>query len=445
MFLRKVINYTLGGAFASLAPMAALAQSPELLSPYPLTHTHRPAQEPAGSRTLTLSSALRRTLSANPRLEVAGRDIKIAIGRRNQAGALLNPEASFEVDNALGSGPYRGFRSAETTLQLSQVIELGGKREARIAAGSAEVDSASWQRAALRLEVLSEAAVAFFTMLSAQRRVKLFEEQIAFLDRLTPLLQRRVEAGASSPAETARAQVASDLSHADRERALSALSIARRELSTLMGLSTPDFSQVVGDLNGVGRPPPFETIIQSLDRNPALIRWTSVRAQRHYELLLARLKPIPDLRLSAGWRHFQDTNDNALRLGVAVTLPVWDQNLGNIQAAQETLAKTDAERTASKTALILVLGRAHDTALGSLQEINILQSSAIPNARKAIDVLERGYAEGRFTLLELLDARNAATQAMFRQQEALVNFHTSVATLEALTGLPVSLSRGRAR
>ena len=154
------------------------------------------------------------------------------------------------------------------------MIELGGKRDARIAAGSAELESARWQRAAVRLEILSDTAVAFFNVLSGQRKVQIYDAQIASLDRLTPLLQRRVEAGASSPAEIARAQVAADLVRAERERARTALAIARRELAILMGSNAVDFAYVVGDLSRVGRPPPFQAVLRGLDGNPQLVRWT---------------------------------------------------------------------------------------------------------------------------------------------------------------------------
>ena len=87
-----------------------------------------------------------------------------------------------------------------------------------------------------------------------------------------------------------------------------------------MAIYNPDFGEVAGDLIRTGNPPPFTAILRSLDRNPQLVRWTAVRAQRDAELLSARLKPIPDLRLSAGWRHYRETGDNAVRLGVAVAL-----------------------------------------------------------------------------------------------------------------------------
>lgn len=397
------------------------------------------------SRTISLPQALQRALAANPRLTAAERDIGIAGGLRIQAGALPNPEASFELDNAFGSGPYKGVRSAETNLQLSQLVELGGKREARVAAGEAGIGTAVWQRRATRLEVLSETAIAFITIISAQRRIEIFDEQIASFDPLIPLLQKRVQEGASSPAETQRAQIAADLFRVERERTKTLLATARRDLAILMGDASPRFGKAVGRLASTGQPPPFKAVLQAIDANPQLVRWTAVTAQRNAELLIARLKAIPDPRISAGWRHFQDTNDNAVRLGVSIPLPVFDQNTGNIIAAQETLAKTDAERAINKLVLLSIAGRAYDTLTGALAELKLLRSSVIPNARSAAETILSGYSQGRFTLLELLDVRGSLLQALLREQEALQNFHIAVATIEGLVGNPFSLTRESSR
>lgn len=397
------------------------------------------------SRSISLQQALQRALAANPRLTAAERDIGIASGLRTQAGALPNPELGFELDNALGSGRYRGVRSAETTLQLSQLVELGGKREARLAAGEAGVGITVWQRRASRLEVMSETAIAFITIVSAQRRIEVFDEQISSFDPLMPLLQKRVQEGASSPAETLRAQVAADLFRVERERARTQLATARRDLAILMGDSSPRFGEAVGRLANIGQPAPFKAVVQAIEANPQLMRWTAVTAQRNAELIIARLKAVPDLRISAGWRHFQDTNDDAVRLGVSVPLPIFDQNTGNIIAAQETLAKTDAERAINKLVLTSIAGRAYDALTGALAELKLLRSSVIPNARGAADTIQSGYLQGRFTLLELLDVRSSVLQALLREQEALQNFHIAVATIEGLVGNPFSLARENSR
>ena len=399
----------------------------------------------AAEGTLSLPQALQRALTANPRLTAAERDIGIAGGLRRQAGALPNPDVSFELDNALGSGRFMGVRSAETTLQLSQLIELGGKREARLAAGEAGISTAVWQRRATRLEVLSETAVAFITVVSAQRRIEIFDEQISSFDSLIPLLQKRVQEGASSPAETLRAQVAADLFRVDRERAKTQLATARRDLAILMGDYSPRFGAAVGRLANVGQPPPFKAIVEAIEANPQLMRWTAVTAQRNAELIIARLKAIPDPRVSAGWRHFQDTNDNAVRLDLSIPLPIFDQNTGNIIAAEEALARTGAERATNKLVLIGVVGRAYDALNGALAELKLLRTSVIPNARSAAETIQSGYLQGRFTLLELLDVRGSVLQALLREQEALQNFHVAIATIEGLVGNPFSITRESSR
>ncbi|MGA8899708.1 TolC family protein, partial [Bradyrhizobium sp.] len=53
--------------------------------------------------------------------------------------------------------------------------------------------------------------------------------------------------------------------------------------------------------------------------------------------------------------------------------------------------------------------------------------------------------QGRFSLLEVLDAQATLTQAELRQQEALQNFHVAVATIGGLVGNPFSLARERSR
>jgi len=408
-----------------------------LLLSIPVQAAERPA--------ISLSQALQRALAASPRLTAAERDIGIATGQRIQAGALINPELSVELDNALGSGPYRGTRSAESTLQISQMFELWGKRDARIAAGQAGIDAATIERRAVRLQILSETAIAFLNVLGLQQRIQILDEQVASIDQLSPLLQRRVDAGASSPAETGRAEVASALVKADRERTKAALSSARRELAVLMGDTAPRFGAVTGRLDTTGRPPSFQDVVAAIDANPQLVRWSAIYAQRNAELLLARLLPYPDVRVSAGWRHHNDTNDDAVRLSLSVPIPVFDQNQGNILSAQESLAKTRAERETNRQTLIVVAGRAYDTLQGSLRELQILRELAIPKARAASDAISLGYGQGRFTLLEVLDAQASVAQARLREQEALQNFHVAVATIEGLVGNPFALAKGSAR
>jgi hypothetical protein len=45
----------------------------------------------------------------------------------------------------------------------------------------------------------------------------------------------------------------------------------------------------------------------------------------------------------------------------------------------------------------------------------------------------------------VLDAQNASAEVALREQEALISFHTSVATIQGLTGISLGLTRERRR
>lgn len=81
-----------------------------------------PASTAEQARGLTLNAALQRALAANPKLVAADRDVGIATGKHIQAGAIPNPEVSFELDNVFGTGDYRGLNSAEKTIGIGQLI-----------------------------------------------------------------------------------------------------------------------------------------------------------------------------------------------------------------------------------------------------------------------------------------------------------------------------------
>ncbi|WP_422035564.1 TolC family protein [Reyranella sp.] len=399
-------------------------------------------QQRQGNAVLTLRQALQQAANASPRIEVADRNIGMADGRRQQANKLPNPTIGFEIDNFSPSNSTN-VGGAETTLMLSQLIELGGKRDARVSAALGDYDAMRWEREAARLELLSETTIAFVEALSVQRRIGILDRQATALEKLVPLMQRRVEAGASSPFEVSRTQAAVGMARLERERARLSLAVARRDLAALMGRDTPDFTSVSGDFGRIVRPAALDTLIKAIDDNPQLMRWTAIRAQRDGELLVARLKPIPDVTASLGWRYYSDNGESAIRLGVSMPFPVMDRNRGGIREAQENAQKVQAERAVNRLNLLVVVAKAHDTANSQLQQLDLIRKSILPAARQTMKIIEEGYGQGRFTLLEILDAYRTVADAELMEHEALAGFHTAVATIEGLTSSPINLVRAR--
>jgi cobalt-zinc-cadmium efflux system outer membrane protein len=76
---------------------------------------------------ITLRKALALALMHNPQLKAFSWDVRVSEARQLQASLWPNPELDIEVEEAGGGGGRSGFDAAETTIALSQLIELGDK------------------------------------------------------------------------------------------------------------------------------------------------------------------------------------------------------------------------------------------------------------------------------------------------------------------------------
>jgi len=72
-----------------------------------------------------LYEAVARTLLHNPELIAFGYQLQAQDGRVLQAGLAPNPELSFTVEDALGTGRFSGADSAQTTLSIAWILERG--------------------------------------------------------------------------------------------------------------------------------------------------------------------------------------------------------------------------------------------------------------------------------------------------------------------------------
>mgnify|MGYP001577838508 CR=1 FL=1 len=119
----------------------------------------------AQSRVLTIDRALEEAYSNNPELAAAQWDIDIAKGGRVQAGVIPNPELSWDVEDTRSN-------SRITTVKVSQSLELGGKRGARIDVASKAQDAASVDLERKRNILRADVIDAFYGALRAQERIQ---------------------------------------------------------------------------------------------------------------------------------------------------------------------------------------------------------------------------------------------------------------------------------
>lgn len=382
------------------------------------------AENPSGA--LTLREALRLTVLQNPELAAADTAIRAAEGRLLQAGSRLNPTFFSEADQLTGH--------SETTLQISQLIELGGKRAARVRMAAHGRDLAAFDYEGKRLEALVAATHAFIQTLAAQRRHALAGETARLTGDFVPAIQRRVEAGAANPVEVTRAQNAVASERIAVQQAARDLATARQRLAASWGADAPRFSNAVGDLEALPPAPSFETLASRLSLNPNLARHSAETAQRQAEIAREKARATPDVTAAAGPRYITESNEVTVRLNLSVPLPVFDRNQGAIKEARAELVRTGQLQQAATTQLTVSLDGAYRNLLAARQAIDTLQGTLLPGAENAYRQIDEGYGAGRYSLLDLLDTRRTLVGARVQLLDAQAAYHQALADLEGLTG-----------
>ena len=125
----------------------------------------------------TLDQAVSAAGGSAPAAEAATAGIDAARAGRTVAGLRPNPVVQGQVENVIGSGPYRGVRSAETTVGFAIPIELGGKRGARVAVANAQLSRAEIQAAIIAADVRLQVTQLYVEAVAADRRVMTARDQ----------------------------------------------------------------------------------------------------------------------------------------------------------------------------------------------------------------------------------------------------------------------------
>ncbi len=415
-------------SFRPLLPAVLLLAVPAMAGDPPAATASLPA--------ITLRQALARSLERSPELKSSSWDIRAAEARVLQSAFKPNPELSFEVQDPTGSGELSNGRLMEQTLRFSQLIERGGKRQARVAEARGERAVAAWDREVKRIEVMKDTTLAVIDVLAAQQMLKLAQETVKLLGQAVEVASNRVQAARAQGVEAVRARVAQQSAMIEVEHAEHNLAAARAGLALQWGGTRIDFGEVRGDLTIQPAVPSMAELRARLARNPGLARWQAVREAREAGVRLQKAQAVPDVTVFGGPRALGTWDNVGGVAGVSIPLPWHHRNEGNIAQAEALAARALDEKRAAEARATAALATAYEELLRGSHEAAILQDQLLPQAESAVDQLTASYNTGRGTQLEVLDARRTLIAARQQHLLALTACHKALATIEALTTGP---------
>jgi cobalt-zinc-cadmium efflux system outer membrane protein len=385
-----------------------------------------------------LATAIKRTLAKNPAFKVFTLR-QVALDGQQQTQALTPAyQLGFEVENFAGSGELQGFDGAEFTVSLSSVIEMGGKRDARMDMGSHRSAMLAAEGKIASLSLLAEVTRRYIAVLAAQENLILANEATQLAEDTLLAVEKRATAGSTPKAEIKRAMAAvgnTRLVAATKNQQLSATKSSLVLLwNERWNETSPSFTKVAGNLYHFSDDIGFEQLYAKVKQNPALLAFASEERLKSAQLRLAKSQSSTDIQWTLGIKQLQDIGDTALVAGFSVPLFSSSNNTGAIISAQAERDEVQARKTTALLQLHNQLQQAYSSRKQAIYTATNLKKIIIPLLEEALSETKIAYQRGLYSYLDFLSARQEllnARQALIASASAALRFGADIEQLIA--------------
>ena len=385
---------------------------------------------------LTLKQALTNTEQQNLQLKRYPYHQKILGALKTQAALSPNPMVSFEAENLLGTQSSHGLQGAQYTLALSQLIELGDKRQNRVNYATANIKAQTIEYKNTRLALFATTTERYYQVLKFQALIALNSERKSTVKQALKAIEKRAEAGAVSQADVTRMRYA--LSQVDLNTAMLQSEFERSRLALNELWQEPLVSDYyAGDLSTVTELKSEQALLDAVNTAPEFALLQQQYMQQTANLSLQKSNGQSDLTLSGGVRYNQQTDASSFVFSFSMPLQLSNSNSGNIEAAQSQLALLNEQQGQLRIQLRQQVRTLYAYYQGRANQAKLLSDQIIPQAQTLIEQSLKSYQQGQVSVLQLLDAQ----QALFDSKRALIITHSELyqvhLSLERLTGQPL--------
>ncbi|MBT9521708.1 MAG: TolC family protein [Dechloromonas sp.] len=375
---------------------------------------------------LALSSS-RAVLSARDQITAA----RYAV---DSAGAFPNPELEYLGGTSRSRG-VGGNTGDARSVTLTQPLDMPWRRAARIGAAEAGLESTTAAVRAFEADTLARLRLRYFEVLRRDVELSNTREDLAAMESVRSRIALRVETGEAPRFELIKA----DAELLNVQKIAQAAGFrgeqARSQLRQSVGGALPNDFTLSGRLRDVPELPPLDGLRKQLaETSPDLARARSEMVRAQHLLDLERRQRWPNVALKAGMEEDPDTRAN--KLGVVVSIPLWDRRSGPVGEASAQLSRARHELAAQEFSLAQQLEIAFQQYEIAQAQVVALESGILMQAEAAVKVAEAAYRFGERGFLEVLDAQRVFRAARAELITARYELASAWVEIERLRAIP---------
>ena len=401
-------------------------------------------------QTVDLRSAIAKTMNSHPELKSFAIQNEVYAGYAQQAGIQSRPQIGFLVEDGLGTGEHSGFKSAQSTLSISWLLD-GALAKRKMAAAKVHGSTVAVEREIKALDLAAQTARYFIQVLVNKERLKLAKFSLKQANNALKAIDKRVKAGKSSlvdklksQAEVAkRALVVEDLHHEVNASKYQLFAQWGGQDQRVKQSNQHKESEVIGSLlslprlpltDDVGSGSGADSLFNKLKQTPLISLFATKQRIAQSEIELARIEAKPLWQFSTGLRRFETTDDFGLIAGVSIPFGDANQNAGKIKALRASQNQLETESLALVHQLNTQLYVLVEQLKHSQHVIHAVANNIIPVLAQAFDEAEKAYKVGMYSYTEWMNTQQALLNAQSDLIDAYQSAHLNNIEIERLTG-----------
>ena len=329
----------------------------------------------------------------------------------DSAGAFPNPELEYLSGSARARSPG-GNPGDASSATLTQPIDLPWRRTARIAVAEAGLESVSAGARMFEADLLARIRARYFEVQRREAELNNAREDAALMEKVRSKIALRVETGEGPRFELIKADAEMLNTQKTAQAAGFRVEQSRSLLRQAVGGALPPEFRLTSRLRDVPPLADLEVVRKQMtESGPDLARGRAEMQRAERQLELERAQRLPNLALKASLD--EDPDIRASKIGVVLSIPLWDRRSGPVGEAAAQLSRARNELEAQQYSLGQELEIAYQQYQIAQTQVTALESGIVSQAEAALKVAEAAYRFGERGLLEVLDA-----QRVFRAARA---------------------------
>ena len=325
---------------------------------------------------------------------------------------------------------------------VRQLLFDAGATGSEISAAEAALRSADFQHNSTLLDIALNTEQAYYETIAGKALVEVARDALNQRQRHVDLAERRLEAGRGRRVDTLRAQAEKANARLGVVETRNQLRQARGRLAASMGLKASTKLQV--------RDIPYEIkdrvmddvdklMAEAAERRPRLKAAVEEVNRLRHRMESEEARKWPNLTASGsyGWEdtHLLPTDKEEWDMVLNLQWPLFTgfQRSYSIYEVREAMKRAINTYERLLRDVELQVWNAYSGVLRAREAITAAEAY-VKSASKTVDVAERGYEEGRATIVELVDAQTELTRARGRRVQAYLDWHRAIARVERAVG-----------